>query len=51
MNQVVTPQVQHAYLHPVFAPADLEAAASSTGASRVTLLNRTFNASNVISTV
>ena len=36
MNQVVTPQVQHAYLHPVFAPADLEAAASSTGASRVT---------------
>lgn len=35
-NQAVTPQVQHAYLHPVFAPADLEAAASSTGASRVT---------------
>lgn len=34
-NQAVTPQVQHAYLHPVFAPANLEAAASTAGASRV----------------
>lgn len=35
MNQVVTPQVQHAYLHPVFAPADLEAAVSTAGAVQV----------------
>lgn len=34
-SQVVTPQIQHAYLHPVFAPADLEAAATAAGASRV----------------
>lgn len=35
-NQTVTPQIQHAYLHPVFAPADLEAAASAAGATQVT---------------
>lgn len=34
-NQTVTPQIQHAYLHPVFAPADLEAAASAAGATQV----------------
>ncbi len=50
MNQVVTPQVQHAYLHPVFAPAAIALSAGNAN-TRVTLLNRTFNASNVISTV
>lgn len=34
-TQVVTPQIQHSYLHPVFAPADLEAAASAAGATQV----------------
>lgn len=34
-TQVVTPQINHSYLHPIFAPADLEAAASTAGATRV----------------
>ena len=35
-NQAVTPQIQHRYLHPAFAPADLEAAATTLGATQVT---------------
>lgn len=36
MIQNVSPQILHSYLHPSFAPADLEAAATATGNSVVT---------------
>lgn len=36
MFQNVSPQSLHSYLHPVFAPADLEAAAVDTGGEQVT---------------